>query len=364
MVSMASIEHHMANPDVSIEAHIGQCCQALSSELAGRTPIYLDQRFWVIAREVRAGIRNESGERKLLHYLERLVQQERIFCPISASTFAELMKIGDHARRQATLEMVEELSAGVSLMPEHERTEDELEAIIRRSFASDDTPLPRVWTRLAYTMGAFHVLDDRFPTKTQLAVQKAFFDHIWEQPFAVVAQGLNCGKFEMTCDMGALADKLNEGNRARQAEMVSFESVLSDELRGVAEVAKPILQQIVSRLGNFGPEVQRSEQSSRVAVNLVHAILGGEHRKMLPTIHVHACLNALFRWEYRSKLMNGNDLFDFGHAAAALGYCDAFFTEAGISQSIAHRRICLDKLYNCLVTNDVDSALSFLQSLN
>jgi len=274
------------------------------------------------------------------------------------------MKIGDDARRQATLEVIEELSLGVSLMPEPERTEDELEAVIRWSLAPDATALPRVWTRLAYTVGNFHVSDDRFPPETELAIQKAFFDHVWQQPLATVAQSLDRTEFDKTGDMAALADKLNEGNRAHQAEMTSFEAVLSDELRGVAEVAEPILGRIIARLGNFRPEVERSGQNSRMAANLVHAMLGGEHRSRLPTIHVHACLNALFRWAYRSKAMTGNDLFDFGHAAAALGYCDAFFTDAGITRSIAHQRLKLDQLYSCMVTNNVEHALSYLRSLS
>lgn len=354
----------MANPDVSIEAHIGKCCQALSDDLAGRMPVYLDFRFWVIAREVRSGIRTDPRERKLVHHLERLVRQSRIFCPISETTFFELMKIGDDARRQATLEVIEELSLGVSLMPEPERTEDELEAVIRWSLTPNTTTLPRVWTRLAYTMGNFHVNDDRFPPETQLAIQKEFFDHVWQKPLAAVVASLNRTEFDMTLDMAELADKLNEGNRVHQAEMTSFESVLSDELRCVAEVVEPILGQIIARLGNFVPDVERSEQNSRMSVNLVHAMLGGEHRSRLPTIHVHACLNALFRWDYRNKAISGNDLFDFGHAAAALGYCEAFFTEAGITRSIGHPRLKLDQLYNCLVTNDVDAALTFLRSLN
>lgn len=260
---MASIEHHMANPNVSIEAHVGQYCQALSDDLAGRTPVYLDFRFWVIAREVRSGVRTDPRERKLVHYLERLARQGRIFCPISATTFLELMKIGDAARRQATVAVMEELSLGVSLMPEPERTEDELEAVIRWSLAPNATALPRVWARLAYIMGNFHVSDDRFPPETQLAIQKAFFDHVWQQPLAAVAESLDRTEFDMTRDMGALANKLNEGNRA-QAEMASFDSVLSDELRGVAEVAELILGQIIARLGNFGPDVERSEQNSRM----------------------------------------------------------------------------------------------------
>ena len=63
----------MANPNVSIEAHIGQCCQALSDDLAGRTPVYLDFRFWVIAREVRSGIRTEPLDRALVVWSRHLM---------------------------------------------------------------------------------------------------------------------------------------------------------------------------------------------------------------------------------------------------------------------------------------------------
>ena len=123
----------MAHPDVSIEAHIGKCCQALSDDLAERTPVYLDLRFWVIAREVRSGIRTDPRERKLVHHLERLAHQGRIFCPISATSFLELMKIGDDARRQATLEVIEELSLGVSFTGRLHRTRQPCRACGRAS---------------------------------------------------------------------------------------------------------------------------------------------------------------------------------------------------------------------------------------
>lgn len=361
---MTSVEHHLANPGISIEAHIGQCCQELSADLAGRRPIYLDLRFWVIAREVRTGIRDDPRERKLVYHLERLARQGRIFCPISATTFVELMKIGDDARRKATLDVIDELSLGVSLLPEPERIEDELEALVRSSLTPNAIVLPRVWTRLAYTMGNFYGSDDRFPQATQLVIQKAFFDHLWQQPLTTVAANLDRADFDMTREMGALARKLNEGNSVHQAEMTSFESVLSDELRGVAEVAEPILGQIIARQGNFPTDAERSEDNSRMAINLLHALLRGEHRSKLPTIHVHASLSALFRWDYRSKSMTGNDLFDFSHAAAALGYCDAFFTEAGITRSVVHQRLKLDQFYDCAVTSKVDAALDILRSLD
>lgn len=74
-----------------------------------------------------------------------------------------------------------------------------------------------------------------------------------------------------------------------------------------------------------------------MALSIRSKILQGEHRDRLPTLHVQASLHALFRCEYRDKELKGNDLFDFGHTAAALGYCSVFLTEAGIEKAVTHR---------------------------
>jgi len=361
---MASIEHHLANPGISIEEHIGQCCAELAQSLEGRTAIYLDFRFWVMAREVRAGIRTEQSERELADLLANLTSTARIFCPISDTTFTELMKVGDDARRHATVAVIKELSAGVALLPEPDRVADELERIISHTFRPGAMVLPRVWTRLAYVMGHAYPSETAFPPETERAIQKAFFDHLWDHPFSNLAARAERADFDVLTEMNALAERLNKSNRDHRSTMKSFESVLSAEMRGVAAIAQPMLNQLIAELGNFKADAQPSAEASLMCANLLHAILLGEHRGRLPSLQVHASLHALFRWEYRDKQIVGNDLFDLGHTAAALGYCDAFFTEAGITRSVTHQRIKLDELYGCFVTNDVDAALSYLRSLS
>ena len=47
------------------------------------------------------------------------------------------------------------------------------------------------------------------------------------------------------------------------------------------------------------------------------------------------------------------------HAAAALVYCDAFFTERSLATMITQRHVALDLFYDCFVTDDPDQAVSW-----
>lgn len=49
-------------------------------------------------------------------------------------------------------------------------------------------------------------------------------------------------------------------------------------------------------------------------------------------------------------------------AAAALGYCEAFFTESGLAKSIGHRRLGLASKHTCFVTSQVEQAVQHLRS--
>jgi len=354
----------MANPDISIEKHIGQRSADLAKSLEGRTAIYLDFRFWVLLRDVRAGIRTEQNERELADLLARLVSTARIFCPISDTTFSELMKIGNDARRHATAAVIDELSAGVALLPEQDRVADELERIVANAFRPGVKVLPRVWTRLAYILGHTYPSQTPFPPDNELAIQKAFFDHMWDQPLGSVVAHLGLPDFDVKTRMNEVAGRLNTSNRDHRSTIKSFEAVLSAEMEGAADLAQSTLAQIMAALSRFEADALPSEEGKRMGIGLLRAVLLGEHRGRLPSLHVKASLHALFRWEYKDKIISGNDLFDFGHTAAALGYCDAFFTEAGITRSVTHQRIKLDELYRCFVTNDVDAAMNYLRLLS
>ncbi len=274
------------------------------------------------------------------------------------------MKVGNVERRNATIDVVEELSAGVTLMPEEDRLEAEVKSIVLSSIVPGDAPMPRrVWTRLAYVLGNIQVANTKFPPETERAIQKEFFDYLWEQPLSSIAAHLDPKNYDMRVEMEALAERLNTSNRAHSAEMTSFEGVLADEMGGVAELAEPVLRQVIGRLQGSDITSAANRSADRIGLNLLRAILLGEQAHRLPTLHVHASLHSLFRWEYRDKLITGNDMFDVAHATAALAYCDAFFAERELAKSVTHRRLALDKRHGCFVTNNIAEAISYLKAL-
>lgn len=195
-------------------AHIAQRRSELANKLAGRQAIYLDLRYWVIIREVRAGVRTNAEDRKLVHHLEAVVDQDRAFCPITDATFLELMKIGNPDWRMATARLVDEFSCGVSLTSEEERLAEEADAFMRTAIVQRTPGLkPSPWTSLSYVVGHLYPSGMTGLAETdQLAVQKAFFDHLWTRPLAEMAGALDAKDFEDLSDLQAAADKVNAGN--------------------------------------------------------------------------------------------------------------------------------------------------------
>ena len=91
---------------------------------------------------------------------------------------------------------------------------------------------------------------------------------------------------------------------------------------------------------------------------LFFALKRNRARDVLRTINILASLHASLRWN-KGRRYRGNDLFDFHHAAAALAYCDAFFTERSLCAMLTERHLALDKLYGCHVAASVDDAIAF-----
>lgn len=154
----------------------------LGRSLASRRKIYLDARFWIIARDTAQGIRTEPAARKLLHYLRQGVAGGRLVCPISASMFRELMKQPfSPGRRIGTAKLIDEMSLGVSVVPPHVVMGTEILSFVQQARGVTDLhPMQElIWTKVAYVLG------DAYPSLTglslteELTIQRAFFDHLW-----------------------------------------------------------------------------------------------------------------------------------------------------------------------------------------
>jgi hypothetical protein len=80
-----------------------------------------------------------------------------------------------------------------------------------------------------------------------------------------------------------------------------------------------------------------------------------------PQYHIMGVIHATIRWMRRRHQVN--DLMDHQHATAALPYCNAFFTEHDLRDTLTRGPFHLDRAYGCDVISDPDDALIYLEEI-
>lgn len=356
-----TLKEHRTSPHVSIEQHIATRAGSLRQSLESRTPIYLDTRFWVMAREVEDGTSQRPDECEIIRLLGEMVESGAAFCPISEPTFSELMKQGNPAQRAATAQAAQRLSMGVSILPTLECMIGEAEDLVLGRLATGQAP-PRVpaWTSLAYVLGNIHVAGTPFAAADELAIQKAFYDRLWDEPLSAIALSMDSDVYTGRDELEQQARDLTEANARHAASMKSFEQVLECEFHGTAQ---SIVERSAQLRATFEPlDRAAGKAPGSLATNAIRAMLMDEqHARALPSAHVPAVLHTLFRWEFRGKPITANDLVDFRHATAALSHCPLMLTEGTLRKALGHQRMSLAAIHDTTVLSDRDEIVAELQ---
>ena len=125
---------------------------------------------------------------------------------------------------------------------------------------------------------------------------------------------------------------------------------------------------LTERLGG-GLGILPSDEAAewRQFLDLLAAVIAAELDKgtepaRLPSLAIEAALHASNRWD-RGRRLDANDLLDFRHAAAALAYCDAFFTEKPLRTMIEQKHIALDRRFYCPVRATLAEAADYVEAL-
>jgi hypothetical protein len=368
-----NIQQHRAFPHISTDRYVNLRVVELGRSLDARIPIYLDTNFWILLRKTLLGIDTATDNIGLLRQLRQAVAGGGAFCPISDSTFCELLKQSDPASRSATARLIDELSLGVTLLTHEFRVATELSHFFH-SFQPDAPelhPLSHlVWSKLSYVLGFVHPASTPFDADTERAVQKGFFDHMWTISLAAMVEKMASVPDRTELDLAGVAATLNEGNAQHAGAIRSFQQVLKDELRGIADLcadeAVEILAAMAREKGEM-PVCSRSAEARQVrgmAANLLFQALRSRPatRRRLPTLYIEACLHSVFRWD-KMRRFTGNDLYDFQHASAALGYCRAFFTEHPLRTLLVSAPLKLDAEFGCAIASSVPEAITVLDTL-
>ena len=222
----------------------------MSDGLKRKKAIYLDIKFWIILRDVVAGLRHDPVESELLSLLREGVVKGKFFCPISDSTFAELLKKVDVKSREMTADLIDELSLGITLIPYDLRAGTELAHFLHSARTPNEVyPLDLlVWSKLSYVMGFIHPNGTPFDPATELAMQKMFFDHMWTISMREMVDRIGNHALPNPEHFERLAQRLNELNAQHTAEMRSFAQTYENEIHGILDVYMDVTIDIVSQM--------------------------------------------------------------------------------------------------------------------
>ena len=353
---------HRSTPQITIDEYERRRVIELGEWVAGRDRIYLDKCFWIHLRAARTLALSPPGASDLLDSLMTGVSAGRLVCPISDALFLELMKQSDPATRGATAELIDELSCGITLSPEPTRVATEVAHFLHANAGYSVHPLEHlVWTKVPYILGSQHPVATAFPEDERLVIQKAFFDHLWEvSPSTMV--GTIGEAWPLASPFVDIADRLNRDNAAHAPSMKSFAQVYRDEINGVLELAAPIAADVLHDMAvkSLGLDIQPSADErkgiTRQCLGLLRAaVRKPAGRRALRTLQVGALLHAALRWN-RTQKLDANDILDFHHAGAALGYCDALLTDGPMHTLLKQRHLAIERDFPCRVMSSVEEA--------
>jgi hypothetical protein len=365
-----TLAYHRQHPEVSLERYVRSKMLATADRVLARKIVYLDTRFWVLLRDVALGRPRDSLHEQILSRLRKLIADGKVICPINADTLAELLKQRDLTTRLATATLIDELSLGAALQSSDERVRTELMHCVQLSLRGPATlePLARlVWTSPAYVLGHTFPMVQSLPEDELLAWQKAFTDYFWD--FALADQMSYLKDLPPAAVNGqweAIANKLNREIKERDQKLLPLSELTLHEFRGGLELYLPTLEKIFSHLYENGvgtpPAIETRQQSARQLVNgLVEALRTGTIGRQLPSLIIRAGLHAAVR-RNRGRQFTGNDLHDFGHATAALGYCDYFATDRSLCHLIANE-LKFDQRYETAVVAAPRDLLELLEQI-
>jgi len=367
----ATFEKHRAEPGVTIDEYVRHRRIELGKLLDGKRRIYLDKRYWIVIRDVALGRRTDQSSTGLLVQLRRLVSSGTAFCPVSEVLFIELLKQTDLYTRRETAKVIDELSLGVSLAPEEERVGTELAHLFHATKNPNSVyPLDwLVWLKVPYAVSMAHPTNTSLAPTEERALQKTFFDQMWDMTLVELVDNLGDAEPPSLINCALLAEKLNVGMRTHAQEIRSFKQAYATEIAGALSVYSERAIEIFTRMEErlTGVMTNNSEAKKRETAVLLHKMLTnamrlGKLSQRLPTLHVIAMCHAAYRWDTKRRF-EANDIFDFHHASAALGFCDIFLTENDLRTQLTAGHLMLDKELDCVVLSDTGKAVAHLSSL-
>ncbi|BHH83766.1 hypothetical protein [Desulforhopalus sp. 52FAK] len=367
-----TIPEHRKTPDITLDLHTKSKRDQLCKEISGRTKIYLDTNFWIRFRDVLLGRITDTTIQSSLDVLRKLVAENKVICPISDAIYYELLLQTDHLTLRKTVEIMDELSQGVTILSTDERVRFEILYFLRSFYDGQDSilqPDEMIWSKVAYSYGLTHPTNTFFNEAEELVIQKSFFDQMWSMTLNDLIEIMGMENIRKWPRHKDLSGKLTREKVQYAHENNSFKQVYLSELAGVLDVYKStIVEGFIyfyrEKTGSTETITDHEKKESQKFVNAIYNLFKlNKLGVFFPSFIVEAGLYASVRHDIR-RTFKKNDLPDFSHAKAAIPYFNAFFTERSLKDLICRNNVALDLKYSCKVFSKPKEAKEYLVSLH
>jgi hypothetical protein len=354
---------HRETPTVSWQQHRRMRSDELWAMIAPRRRIYLDTRYWVFLRDAAMGRARQAIHNDLLAALQSFVESGRGICPLSESVVFELHKQTDPTTRLATARVMDSLSRGVTVQNSVDRLRTELVRFFYQVIVDQRLPKPpveHIWMKVGHFLGSPAPVFDGIDSSEQLAISKTIFDSLW----SVTLEELVADSEWIESDQGFQDDalRMTERSRAHASEITSFEELYLAEVAGFVDTHHAAIEgavrELATALGTRGPDPDSGRLWRNTVYNLVRLNKVGTG---LPTLQIVSGIHAATRWQ-RERPFKAADFYDMYHAAAALPYCDLFFTEAFMGTILKNPPLSLGALFDTGIAWDEADALRWLRA--
>lgn len=367
-----TFSYHRANPDITLDDYVRSNRISLGAQVEEKGKLYLDTKYWIYFRDVVLGRAENDVVEDAYKLLESLCNEGVVVCPIGEDIFYEITKQLDKDTLSASLELIDKLSQGVSLLSQSERIQAEILHFYHRyTYDPNDLhPLNHlVWTKICYSIGSYFPSNTPFLPVDELVIQKSFFDQMWNTTLSDICEFIGYDVVNNVPRMPDLSVLLNEDAESEREKNQSFKQMFVDEIYYLARYIEPMLKEgmefmYTKETGKFITEEEREvSEKERGLVNMICNIFRlGKEGTNFPTLKVGAGVHAAVRMDKKRRFV-ANDYYDFRHAQAALPYCDYFFTEKNLKHLLTMNSLAYDKEYDCKIASKQRDVLEILKKI-
>lgn len=345
--------------------------RTLAKNVISKERLYLDTKFWNTFCDVVHGNTRSGPAFDALAALRVLCGSGRVVCPVEYNVLNEVLRQRLPEKREATAKLVDELSAGTVIVAASERVFLETLRFAQSAIRNEvdgPPPIDEVWTRPAFAIGHLTPENPGLSESDHAYFVERTHEELWELSFREVVDGLSRDPAPVGNDSEVVrqmnADKRDPANRHGD-----FRALYLAEVHGAVDAFESSLDNVTPYLfaqaGGDPTTVTDEERSrstdlwKRMIVNAFR-LEGAIMARRFPTIHTYASAHARVRRDV-ARSFQANDFADFGHAAAALGYCSCFATERPLAELIRQGK--LDAQYGVTVVTDCIHLSEWLASL-